>query len=133
MWLRVWIARGRPKSGHVFELKQRSKLHFKRYLRSVCYKGSEFPKDAAQWRRVISSIKMNCYTDSGVCISSDAWLKHYKGIFDVNNVHYLFADLYSKLSPPNVQQKHVIPVSLAAVLNGVNNSNQKAWTLMIFV
>ena len=48
LWLRIWIACGRPKSEHLFNLKQRSKLHFVRYLRSVRYNGSEFTKDAAQ-------------------------------------------------------------------------------------
>ena len=42
LWLRSWIACGWSKSGHVLDFKKRSKLYFRRYLRSVRYNGSEF-------------------------------------------------------------------------------------------
>ena len=56
---KMWIACGHPLRGNVFDIKQRTKLNFKRYLRKIRYNGAEFPKTPSQWRKVINVAKLD--------------------------------------------------------------------------
>ena len=40
-WLKMWITCGRPSSGQVFSIKERTKLTYKRHLRVVRFSGAE--------------------------------------------------------------------------------------------
>ena len=51
---KIWIACGRPLRGNVLDIKQKTKLDFKRYIRRVRYNGAEFPKTPSQWKKVIN-------------------------------------------------------------------------------
>ena len=118
LWLRIWIACGRPLRGQVFDIKSKTKAEFKRYLRLVRYNGAEFPKSAVQWKEVINTSKFDSLGTSDV-IPDSSWLGHYKSIFCKieYSVHYHFQCLISKFLPPKVLQRHVIPVSTKSIVN----------------
>ena len=59
MWLKMWIACGRPLKGNVFDIKQITKPDFKPYLRRIRYNGPEFPKTPSQWKKVINVTKFD--------------------------------------------------------------------------
>ena len=55
MWLKIWLACYRPLRGNVFNIKQRTKLDCKCYLRRVRYNGAEFHKTPSEWKKGLMS------------------------------------------------------------------------------
>ena len=58
-WLRIWVSCERPCSGVVFQLKQKTKLEYKKYLRSAKSKICNFPSSHLDWKNVVNSNKID--------------------------------------------------------------------------
>lgn len=127
MWLRIWNACGRPTSGHVFNIKRKTKSEFKSYLRSVRYKGKEFPKSPRQWSEVLNSSKLNPTVSSSL-IPGDSWVSHYSTIFSTVNyaVHSRFCRLLDSVIPRRLRQKDIIPISAESVVKSIKKLKSKS-------
>ena len=127
LWLRIWVACGRPLRGHLFDIKQKTKLEFKRYLRKVRYNGVEFPKTSSQWKQVINVAKFDSPPNADR-IPNASWINHYNKIFNIMNyaVHSQFVSLCSYVLPAKIYQGHVPPVSADRVIRCVKNLKSKS-------
>jgi len=121
LWLRIWVANGRPLAGNVFEIKQKTKREFKKCLRSSRYKGLEYPTNKKEWDKVINSANLNNSANPNCPITPSAWSDHYSVIFSKVNyaVHALYSKLLDSVLPPSLTQAQVIPVSVDAVIASV--------------
>ena len=79
-WLRICSACGRPSRSTVFDLKQKTKLEYKRHLRAAHYSGETFPKSNSEWRKVMNSANFldTCSSD---IIPRPSWTEHYSKYF----------------------------------------------------
>ena len=130
LWLKIWIACGRPLRGNVFDIKQRTKLDFKRYLRKIRYNGAEFPKSPSQWKKVINVAKFD-RSPTADRIPNVSWINHYSNIFDtvIYAVHFRFAKLCSNLLPNKIIQGHIPPVSVDRVKRSVERLKSKSYDI----
>ena len=122
LWLRIWVDCGRPTTGSVADIKQKTKNDYKKYLKSIRYKGMEFPASKKDWSKLINSEKLDksdLYNSDS--ISSSTWYVYYSGIFSKINffVQSHYSRLLSKILPPSLHQGHIIPVSITAVENAI--------------
>ncbi|XP_065584325.1 uncharacterized protein LOC136043326, partial [Artemia franciscana] len=122
LWLRIWVDCGRPITGSVADIKQKTKNDYKKYLKSIRYNGMEFPASKKDWSKLINSEKLDksdLYNSDS--ISSSTWYVYYSGIFSKINffVQSHYSRLLSKILPPSLHQGHIIPVSITAVENEI--------------
>ena len=119
LWLRIWIACGRPSRGTVFDIKRKTKTAYKRQLRSVREAGVNFPNSSKEWKFVTNSSKFTDYKSDN--IPQSAWIQHYSNIFSRVNfaVHSRYSQLLAKCLPGKMQQKHVLPVSADIITESI--------------
>ena len=127
-WLKIWTDCGRPRSGNVFLIKQKTKLEFKKYLKSVRYRGLDFPSSPKDWRKVINSSKTDDSDVSSNAIPPSSWHAYYSKIFSVLNysVHRKFGEAFVKIVPRFLSQRFVLPISRCEVLNALNHLKSKS-------
>ena len=119
-WLRIWVSCGRPSEGVIHQIKQKTKLEYKKYLRSTKSKISNFPLSKSDWQKVINSEKLD---DSFATspISAGAWHSYYSKVFSSVNyhVHSVFSKLLTAALPVSLSQTQILSVELSVVQQAV--------------
>ena len=123
----IWSACGRPSRGTVFDIKQKTKLKYKRHLRAVRYSGETFPKSNSEQQKVINSAKFPDASSSDI-ISRPSWIEHYSKIVSKVNyaVHKRFSYLLEKNLPSRLCQRGVIPVEKWDIVKGIKGLKSKS-------
>ena len=86
--LRIWVSCERPRSGVIFQLKQKIKLEYKKYLRSAKLKICNLLTSNLDWKKVVNSDKIDDSSSTSSPISHAAWCKYLDQIF--NTINHFF-------------------------------------------
>ena len=120
-WLKVWNECDRPPCGIVSDLKRKTRREYKKYLKSMRYRGMDFPVSKREWRKVINSESIRSDVPNSDCLPASAWHDHYSSIFSNVNyrVHSLYSHSLSAIFSTPLSQRLCVPISLSSVVEAI--------------